>query len=61
MTTLRNTWSDLVEKRLWPVAVLLAAFVAHGETIIDDVSHLDRGYEKLADKLRGLGVSIERQ
>ena len=42
-------------------AVLLAAFVAHGETIIDDVSHLDRGYEKLADKLRGLGVSIERQ
>ncbi|HMS61024.1 MAG TPA: hypothetical protein PKD63_02010 [Solirubrobacteraceae bacterium] len=25
MTTLRNIWSDLVEKRLWPVAVLLAA------------------------------------
>ncbi len=25
MTTLRNIWADLVEKRLWPVAVLLAA------------------------------------
>ncbi len=42
-------------------AVLLAALVAHGETTIDDVSHLDRGYERLADKLRGLGVAIERQ
>ena len=25
MTTLRNIWTDLVEKRLWPVAVVLAA------------------------------------
>ena len=41
-------------------AVLLAAMVAQGPTIIDDVYHLDRGYERLTDKLRGLGVEVER-
>ena len=41
-------------------AVLLAAMVATGTTIIDDVYHLDRGYERLTEKLRGLGVEVER-
>jgi UDP-N-acetylglucosamine 1-carboxyvinyltransferase len=41
-------------------AVLLAAMVAQGTTIIDDIYHLDRGYERLTDKLRGLGVEVER-
>lgn len=41
-------------------AVLLAALVAQGTTIIDDVYHLDRGYERLDDKLRALGVELER-
>jgi UDP-N-acetylglucosamine 1-carboxyvinyltransferase len=41
-------------------AVLLAALVAQGSTMIDDVYHLDRGYEMLADKLRGVGVEVER-
>jgi UDP-N-acetylglucosamine 1-carboxyvinyltransferase len=41
-------------------AVLLAGMVAQGTTIIDDVYHLDRGYERLTDKLRGLGVEVER-
>ena len=41
-------------------AVLLAALVAQGTTIIDDVYHLDRGYERLTEKLHGLGVEVER-
>ena len=41
-------------------AVLLAALVAQGQTVIDEVHHLDRGYERLDDKLRALGVQIER-
>jgi UDP-N-acetylglucosamine 1-carboxyvinyltransferase len=41
-------------------AVLLAAMVAQGTTIIDDVYHLDRGYEHLDEKLRALGVELER-
>ena len=41
-------------------AVMLAALVANGTTVIDEISHLDRGYEHLEDKLRGLGVEIER-
>lgn len=41
-------------------AVLLAALVAQGQTVIDEVYHLDRGYEHLDDKLRALGVQIER-
>jgi UDP-N-acetylglucosamine 1-carboxyvinyltransferase len=41
-------------------AVLLAALVAQGTTVIDEVYHLDRGYERLDEKLRDLGVQIER-
>lgn len=41
-------------------AVLLAALVANGHTVIDDIHHLDRGYERLDEKLTPLGVEIER-
>jgi len=41
-------------------AILLAALVADGVTVIDDIQHLDRGYEHLDTKLRALGVQIER-
>jgi UDP-N-acetylglucosamine 1-carboxyvinyltransferase len=41
-------------------SVLLAALVASGTTVIEDVHHLDRGYEALESKFRGLGVEIER-
>ncbi|MDH4198533.1 MAG: UDP-N-acetylglucosamine 1-carboxyvinyltransferase, partial [Candidatus Aminicenantes bacterium] len=40
--------------------LILAGLVASGETVINDVEHLDRGYERIEDKLRGLGASIER-
>ena len=41
-------------------AVLLAALCAAGDTVIDDVFHLDRKYERLDGKLGALGVEIER-
>lgn len=41
-------------------AVMLAALVAQGTTIIDEISHLDRGYERLHEKLQALGAQVER-
>ncbi|MEW5768191.1 MAG: UDP-N-acetylglucosamine 1-carboxyvinyltransferase [bacterium] len=41
-------------------ALVLAALTAKGTTEISRVYHLDRGYEKLEEKLRGLGAEIER-
>ncbi len=41
-------------------AVMLAALVATGTTYIDEIHHLDRGYERLDEKLRSLGVEVER-
>jgi UDP-N-acetylglucosamine 1-carboxyvinyltransferase len=42
------------------VSLIMAGLVAEGETIIHRVYHLDRGYEKLEDKLRSCGAVIER-
>jgi UDP-N-acetylglucosamine 1-carboxyvinyltransferase len=41
-------------------ALVVAALCAEGRTEINDIYHLDRGYEALEDKLRSLGASIER-
>jgi UDP-N-acetylglucosamine 1-carboxyvinyltransferase len=41
-------------------ALVLAGLVAEGETEISDIFHLDRGYEGLDAKFRGLGADVER-
>ena len=41
-------------------AVTIAALAASGTTVVEEVQHLDRGYESLEDKLMGLGARIER-
>jgi UDP-N-acetylglucosamine 1-carboxyvinyltransferase len=41
-------------------SLVLAALVAKGETVIDRVYHIDRGYEKIEQKLAGAGARIER-
>ncbi len=41
-------------------SLVLAALVADGETIIDRVYHIDRGYERIEEKLRGVGAEIKR-
>jgi UDP-N-acetylglucosamine 1-carboxyvinyltransferase len=40
--------------------LVLAALVASGETIIDRVYHIDRGYERIVEKLRSVGADIDR-
>ena len=42
------------------VSLVLAGLAARGETVIHRVYHLDRGYERLEDKLAGCGAAIER-
>ncbi|MCI7719272.1 UDP-N-acetylglucosamine 1-carboxyvinyltransferase [[Pasteurella] aerogenes] len=42
------------------ISLVLAGCIASGETIVDRIYHIDRGYEHIEDKLRGLGARIER-
>ncbi|WP_034917279.1 MULTISPECIES: UDP-N-acetylglucosamine 1-carboxyvinyltransferase [Erwinia] len=41
-------------------SLVLAGCIAAGTTIVDRIYHIDRGYEHIEDKLRGLGANIER-
>ncbi|MDO8457827.1 MAG: UDP-N-acetylglucosamine 1-carboxyvinyltransferase [Rhodoferax sp.] len=41
-------------------SLVIAGLVAEGETLIDRIYHLDRGYDQMEAKLRGLGADIER-
>jgi UDP-N-acetylglucosamine 1-carboxyvinyltransferase len=41
-------------------AMVLAGLVAEGTTVVEEVQHIDRGYEALEEKLSSLGASIER-
>jgi UDP-N-acetylglucosamine 1-carboxyvinyltransferase len=42
------------------MALLLAALAADGESIIGNVGQIDRGYERIDERLRALGANIER-
>ena len=41
-------------------SLVLAGLVAEGETIVDRIYHIDRGYENIEEKLAGLGAQIRR-
>jgi len=41
-------------------SLVIAGLVAEGETLVDRIYHLDRGYERMEEKLRALGAAIER-
>ena len=41
-------------------SLVIAGLVADGETLIDRIYHLDRGYDHMEAKLRGIGAAIER-
>ena len=41
-------------------SLILAGLVADGDTVIDRIYHLDRGYENIEAKLSALGASIRR-
>lgn len=42
------------------MSLVMAAACAEGESVIDRIYHIDRGYDNVENKLRGLGVNIER-
>ena len=41
-------------------SLVIAGLVAKGETVIERIYHLDRGYDRMEEKLRDLGADIER-
>lgn len=41
-------------------SLVIAGCIAQGETIVDRIYHIDRGYDKIEDKLSALGAKIER-
>jgi UDP-N-acetylglucosamine 1-carboxyvinyltransferase len=41
-------------------SLILAGLIASGQTVINDVEHIDRGYENIEAKFRSLGAKIER-
>jgi UDP-N-acetylglucosamine 1-carboxyvinyltransferase len=41
-------------------SLVLAGLVANGQTVIERIYHLDRGYENLEDKLNALGANVKR-
>jgi UDP-N-acetylglucosamine 1-carboxyvinyltransferase len=43
------------------MAMLLAALAAEGESTIHNIGQIDRGYERIDERLRALGADIERR
>jgi UDP-N-acetylglucosamine 1-carboxyvinyltransferase len=41
-------------------ALVIAGMVAEGETVVDRIYHIDRGYECIEEKLQQLGCKIKR-
>jgi UDP-N-acetylglucosamine 1-carboxyvinyltransferase len=58
-TTLSGTVVQASDLRA-SAGLVLAALVASGETVIDRVYHIDRGYERIVEKLSSVGADIER-
>jgi UDP-N-acetylglucosamine 1-carboxyvinyltransferase len=42
------------------MAILIAALCANGQSVIGNVTEIDRGYERIDDRLRAVGAHIER-
>jgi len=41
-------------------SLILAGLIAQGTTTVNEVEHIDRGYESIEEKLKGLGARIDR-
>src|SRR3989338_3877415 len=42
------------------MAYIIAGLVAHGTTVIQDIEKIDRGYERIEERLRAIGANITR-
>ena len=59
MTISRISSSEQPDLRA-SASLVIAGLVADGETIVDRIYHLDRGYDRMEAKLRKVGAQIER-
>ncbi|MEK7172997.1 MAG: UDP-N-acetylglucosamine 1-carboxyvinyltransferase, partial [Patescibacteria group bacterium] len=41
-------------------SLLVAGLISQGKTVINNIEQIDRGYEKIEERLRGLGADIKR-
>jgi UDP-N-acetylglucosamine 1-carboxyvinyltransferase len=57
--TLAGKWISSPDIRAG-MALLIAALCAHGESVIHNVGQIDRGYERIEERLRALGADIHR-
>ena len=60
IVTVRLVDTDGVEGMGYSYTVGVAGLAAHGETILNRVYHLDRGYERIEEKLAKLGAKVRR-
>ena len=56
----RNTRDVLGLRDESGMALLIASLAAEGTSVIGDVGQIDRGYERIDERLRALGARIER-
>ena len=42
------------------LAYVIAAIIAKGDSVVNNVHYIDRGYEKIEERLRDIGVDIKR-
>ena len=53
--------SDLQARKAKPrIALVLAGLIAKGQTTVSRVYHIDRGYERIVEKLTAVGADINR-
>ena len=57
--SLRGTQVTATDLRA-AAALIIAGICAEGETIISGIEHVDRGYEKIAERFKSLGADIQR-
>ena len=59
-TNLVRTTAGLASDLRASAALVVAGLAARGTTVVDRVYHIDRGYERIVEKLSGLGARIRR-
>ena len=57
--TLHNAVLEVTDLRAGATLVL-GALLAHGQSIVHGIEHIDRGYEKIEERLRNIGADIKR-
>ena len=61
LSTKSNLQILLIFLSSWSLSTLvLAALVSNGKSYINRIYHLDRGYEKIENKLKKIGIKIKR-